>query len=155
MVAAAGVMMTGAADVEAAAAMEVAASADALQAAGQQETLLPADWASSLLTYFLSLSCQLAKQSESVVPAGFDCVSVLANHPRLGPLRSGVCWDAQAGAYVAAPLLRAVEPPVAGAEFVSCCKPSSCRLLHSGHCLRWLYRSLAVFKVVCLFLGSR
>ena len=37
MVAAAGVMMTGAADVEAAAAMEVAASADALQAAGEQE----------------------------------------------------------------------------------------------------------------------
>ena len=49
MVAAAGVMMTGAADVEAAAAMEVAASADALQAAGQQKTLLPTDWQAVLL----------------------------------------------------------------------------------------------------------
>ena len=61
-------------------------------------------------------SCLHNLEIESAVIAGFDCVSVLANHPRLGPLRSGVCWDAEAGAYVADPLLRAVEPPVAGAE---------------------------------------
>ncbi len=45
---------------------------------------------------------------------GFDCVSVLANHARLGPLRAGLCWDAAAGAFAADPLLRTLEPPVAG-----------------------------------------
>lgn len=45
---------------------------------------------------------------------GFDCVSVLANHARLGPLRAGLCWDASAGAFAADPLLRTLEPPVAG-----------------------------------------
>jgi hypothetical protein len=121
MVAAAGVMMTGAADVEAAAAMEVAASADALQVAGQhQSSHLQTGLAGcSLMAHFLSLPCH-SEQFDSVVPAGFDCVSVVANHPRLGPLRSGVCWDAEAGAYVPDPLLRAVEPPVAGAGNAPC-----------------------------------
>lgn len=46
--------------------------------------------------------------------AGFDCVSVLANHARLGPLRCGLCWDAAAVAFTPDPLLRCLEPPVAG-----------------------------------------
>jgi hypothetical protein len=54
LVAAAGVMMTGAADVEAAATLEVAACADALQAAGQQglSCLQTGLAGSSLLAYF-------------------------------------------------------------------------------------------------------
>jgi hypothetical protein len=54
---------------------------------------------------------------------------VLADHPRLGPLRSGVCWDAEPGAYVADPLLRAVEPPIAGVQTGSCCELLSFSLM--------------------------
>ena len=85
MVAAAGVMMTGAADVEAAAAMEVAALADSLQAAGQRGTLLPIDWTwQAALFWRTSCYCLVGLQSSSTVLF-------------LQGLSASVCWQTTPG----------------------------------------------------------